>query len=354
ALVFFAFVGFDEVITLGEETESPTRVVPLALFAALAISTLLYVGVALSALSVLGPEALAASRQPLADVVEEVSGPGGARAVSVVALLATTNTSLLALTAASRVLYGMAVRGALPAGFARLNRRAAPAAGLTACAVIAGAFVALGDLELVAAVTDVSVYAIFVVVHGTLILLRIYQPDRRRPFRVPWAIGPVPLPVAVALVTIVAMVPFLDRRALGMGFGLAVLGAVLHAGLTGVGARRKPSPAAGGAAGAAVVPSGDEMRSDVFPRRRISTEQARAAASELRVDFLAVEYSLEEFRRGMEVELEHGRADPDTNISDDDLLVTAKIALAHLNEIPDYYTRLAEMERAAADDWRGR
>ena len=74
ALVFFAFIGFDEVITLAEETRNPTRVIPRALFAALAISTLLYVAVAVSAVSVIGAPALAESSRPLAEVMAHVLG----------------------------------------------------------------------------------------------------------------------------------------------------------------------------------------------------------------------------------------------------------------------------------------
>jgi Protein of unknown function (DUF5661) len=59
------------------------------------------------------------------------------------------------------------------------------------------------------------------------------------------------------------------------------------------------------------------------------------------------EVDLEQLRIGMAVELEHGRRDPFTNVTDDDPILTAKIALAHLREMPDYYTRLAVMEAAA-------
>ncbi len=62
-------------------------------------------------------------------------------------------------------------------------------------------------------------------------------------------------------------------------------------------------------------------------------------------------FDVEQFRRGMVVELEHGLRDPATNVTDDDLLLTAKIALAHLNEFPDYYDRLEEMEEEAEAYW---
>jgi hypothetical protein len=58
-------------------------------------------------------------------------------------------------------------------------------------------------------------------------------------------------------------------------------------------------------------------------------------------------FNIDQFRIGMEVELEHGTISKQTNVSNDHLLTTAKIALAHLNEIPDYYTRLLKMEKEA-------
>jgi len=63
-------------------------------------------------------------------------------------------------------------------------------------------------------------------------------------------------------------------------------------------------------------------------------------------------FDAEQFRMGMDVELEHGTIDKNTNVTDDDPTMTGKIALAHLNEFPDYYTRLAEMEKQAKDFWQ--
>ena len=87
-------------------------------------------------------------------------------------------------------------------------------------------------------------------------------------------------------------------------------------------------------------------------RTGVDDADAQRAADRLAVDFDAVEFDREQFRMGLVRELQHGRADPDTNVTDDDLVVTAKIALAHLNEIPDYYTRLAAMEADAREYWK--
>jgi hypothetical protein len=80
-----------------------------------------------------------------------------------------------------------------------------------------------------------------------------------------------------------------------------------------------------------------------------TTEQVRQIGEQLGVDWTRID--VEQFRMGLEVELEHGRRDPSTNVTDDDLMMTGKIALAHLNEFGDYYTRLAAMEEEAKRHW---
>jgi Protein of unknown function (DUF5661) len=84
-------------------------------------------------------------------------------------------------------------------------------------------------------------------------------------------------------------------------------------------------------------------------KRSFTTDEARAIAAELGIDFGALGCDLEQFRMGLGVELEHGPRDPETDVGGNDRIVTGKIALAHLTEFPDYYTRLAVLEREAAD-----
>jgi hypothetical protein len=80
---------------------------------------------------------------------------------------------------------------------------------------------------------------------------------------------------------------------------------------------------------------------------RFSSEDAQRIGEQIGIDWALVPFDVEEFRTGMEVELEHGRHDPVTNVTNDDPVTTATIALAHLNEFADYYTRLARMEAEA-------
>lgn len=86
-------------------------------------------------------------------------------------------------------------------------------------------------------------------------------------------------------------------------------------------------------------------------RRRITTEEAKITGEQLGIDWS--KFDIDQFRIGMDVELEHGTINPLTNVTNDDLLTTGKIALAHLNEFPDYYTRLLKMEKEAEEQTSG-
>ena len=225
ALVFFAFIGFDEVITLAEETRDPTRTVPRALLLALGISTLLYVTVAVAAVSVLGPAALAASPRPLADVMAHVLGDRGGTVVATIALLTTTNTTLLAVTAGSRVMYGMARAAALPAALAHVHgRRGTPLLALAVVVLTAAGFAVIGDFAVIAAVTDVAVYVVFLAVNATVIALRRRRPELRRPFIVPGTLAGVPLIPLLGLVSVALMLSRLETRALLLGAAICAAG----------------------------------------------------------------------------------------------------------------------------------
>jgi Protein of unknown function (DUF5661) len=87
------------------------------------------------------------------------------------------------------------------------------------------------------------------------------------------------------------------------------------------------------------------------PATNITEQQAREVGEAIGIDWSTAPFDVTQFRDGMEVELEHGTHDPATNVTGDDPLVTGKIALAHLNEFPDYYVRLERMEEEAKREW---
>ena len=88
--------------------------------------------------------------------------------------------------------------------------------------------------------------------------------------------------------------------------------------------------------------------------KRFSPDEARRIGEQIGIDWETAPFDVEQFRMGMDVELEHGLQDSATNVTGDDPVVTGKIALAHLNEFADYYTRLEKMEEEAKRDWAGR
>lgn len=84
-------------------------------------------------------------------------------------------------------------------------------------------------------------------------------------------------------------------------------------------------------------------------KKHFTEEDAKRIGEELGIDWS--KFNVEQFRMGLDVELEHGTVDPETNVTDDDDIMTGKIALAHLNEFSDYYTRLEKMEKEAEEYW---
>jgi hypothetical protein len=83
--------------------------------------------------------------------------------------------------------------------------------------------------------------------------------------------------------------------------------------------------------------------------QRTTIEEAKRVGDAIGVDWSR--FDLEQFRAGMDVELEHGAHDPQTDVTGDDPITTGKIALAHMKEFPDYYERLERMEREAEREW---
>ena len=84
--------------------------------------------------------------------------------------------------------------------------------------------------------------------------------------------------------------------------------------------------------------------------RSFTADEARQVGEQIGIDWATAPFDVEQFRMGIDVELEHGLHDPQTDVTGSDPIVTGKIALAHLKEFPDYYTRLAKMEAEAEAD----
>lgn len=202
AFVFFAFLGFEDIANVAEETVAPERMIPIAILASVALTAALYVGTAWAALTLTSPSVLSQSSAPLADALAAAWGERGRAVLSVVALFATTNTALLLLIAGTRMIYGMARAGVLPLWLSRVHpHTGTPARAIAFQGLVALAFLPLGGIAILGSLASWAALTAFVAVNAALLWLRRTQPTLRRPFRVPLNLGWVSLPALLGLLT---------------------------------------------------------------------------------------------------------------------------------------------------------
>lgn len=228
-LIFFAYIGFEHIANMSEETRNPRRTIPRALLLSILITTVLYVLVAISAVRVLDWRDLAGSSTPLAAVAGSALGPSGSILLTIIALFATTNTVLIALIASSRILYGMASHGSLPSFFSTVSKRTrTPWVAILAVMSVALIFTALGNLVTVAEITVFSIVITFAAVNLSLIWLRYREPNFTRPFKVPFNIGRFPVLPSVGLLTSLVGVTQFDANIIVIGLSAIGVGVLFY------------------------------------------------------------------------------------------------------------------------------
>ena len=201
ALVFFSFMGFETIVKLREETHNPDVTIPRALMLAILISSILYILVSISAVSLLPASQLSYSDSPLADAAAESLGHGAFILVAVIALFSTSNTVLLSLLTSSRMVYGMAKERSLPQALSHVHAKTrAPHVAVWTVMALAILFVVIGKIEVVANITNVILFITFILVNAAAIVLR-YKIPGHRPFYIPFNIGKFPLPALLGIAT---------------------------------------------------------------------------------------------------------------------------------------------------------
>ncbi len=238
-LVFFAYLGFEDMDSLSEETRNPRRTIPLALLISVAITTAIYMAVSISAVSIIPWQQLAASSAPLADVATSVL-PGSGWLISLIALCATASTVLVLLIAGSRLSYGMAAEGSLPRIFKLIHpKRCTPWVAVLLIGVFSAALALIGKIKFVAELTDLGAFLIFFVVNSAVITMRYTRPKESRSFRVPLNIGRFPiLPAIAAAICVFMLTQFEPVMMLLVGVVL-IAGAAAYAVLIKTGMIRK-------------------------------------------------------------------------------------------------------------------
>lgn len=200
-LAFYAFIGFEDIVNVAEETRDARTIVPRAIVLTLAVTTILYAAISLIAVSAVAPNDLAASDAPLTLLFERVSGLRG-ETVTIIAIVSVLNGALIQIIMASRVLYGLTRRGWLPGQLDYVNAiTRTPVAAIVFCAAaIVGLTLSL-NLEHLAVVTTALTLLVFVAVNAALLRLRISRPaSGHSGFRVPLAVPVLAIASIAALV----------------------------------------------------------------------------------------------------------------------------------------------------------
>jgi APA family basic amino acid/polyamine antiporter len=229
-LVFFAYLGFESITRLSEETKNAEKVIPKAILWSIAISTILYILVAIAAVSVVGWEKLSGNPAPLALVARTAFGASAYTIMTFIALFAAANTALLMLVTDSRIIYGMAKSGLLPKQLAIVHKdRQTPLTAILVAMILALGAISIGDIALVANITNFTVFVTFITINLAVIWLRYDWPNAQRKFKIPVNIGRFPvLPMFGAFACVFMITTFQIEVILG-GFLIILAGLLFYA-----------------------------------------------------------------------------------------------------------------------------
>jgi APA family basic amino acid/polyamine antiporter len=227
-LVFFAFLGFEDIVRLSQETKEAEKTTPKALLIAIIFTVFLYICAAVTVVSVLDFRVLGISEAPLADVAEVSLGNDAFTLVSWIALFSTMNTVLVVMLGGSRIVYGMAYSGSLPKSLSRVHRTYhTPWVAILGIACLSILFVPFRDITIVANIANFMIFIVFFMVNLSLIKLRYTDPERNRSFKVPLNIGRFPLPPFLGVLSIIFLFSRLSLEVITYGFVLTGIGILI-------------------------------------------------------------------------------------------------------------------------------
>jgi APA family basic amino acid/polyamine antiporter len=228
-LVFFAFLGFENVGNIAEEVKNPRRNLPLALIISVLISTLLYVLVAVVAVSVIPWQILSASASPLSDVMSVLIGTKAGWVMAIMAIGATASTVIGLLIATSRMIYGLAEEHSMPSFFLKLTKKnKVPYVAVLLTSLICAIFILPGDIAAIAFLTDFGALFIFLVVNLCVIMLRYSHDHVPRAFRVPLNIGKFPIIPSLGLASCAALLFTFSKKMFFVGILFFLSGMLLY------------------------------------------------------------------------------------------------------------------------------
>jgi APA family basic amino acid/polyamine antiporter len=228
-LIFFAFIGFEDMANVAEEVRNPKKVIPRAIILSVMISGIIYVLVSLAVVRVINWEDLSLSAAPLADVAKRGLGNQGHIIFSGIALFAITNTVLITLVAGSRMIYGMAREKSFPNILAKVHSKTkTPWVAIIVIMLIAIGFSFIGDIVIVANITVFAVVITFAAVNLVVIVLRYTEPNIERKFKIPINIGKFPILPMLGLGISVYMAFQFEIQVVLVGLGIIGIGVIFY------------------------------------------------------------------------------------------------------------------------------
>ena len=228
-LIFFAFIGFEDMANVAEEVRNPKKIIPRAIILSVMISGIIYVLVSLAVVRVINWEDLSLSAAPLAEVVKKGLGIQGHIIFSGIALFAITNTVLITLVAGARMIYGMGRDKSFPNILARVHSKTkTPWVAIIAIMMVSIGFSFIGDIVIVANITVFAVVITFGAINLSVIVLRYTEPDIKREFRIPLNIGKFPVLPMFGLVISAYMAIQFEMEVMLVGFGIITIGAIFY------------------------------------------------------------------------------------------------------------------------------
>jgi APA family basic amino acid/polyamine antiporter len=211
-LAFFAFIGFEDMYNVAEETRDPQRTIPLGLMLAIGGAAILYIGVAITAVSVVPWRELAEAPGPIAEVVKRAAPLIPPIVFTAITLFAVANTALVNYVTASRLLYGMSRQGILPSGLGAVHAsRRTPHFAIAALFLVLVPLALYGTIAELAAATVLLLLVVFALVNGALFVLKRRKDENPGYFEVPLFVPA--LGAAICLILIVVRVTTGDWEA---------------------------------------------------------------------------------------------------------------------------------------------
>lgn len=211
-IAFFAFTGFGSIAKMSEEVKNAERNIPLAILISIAITTILYVLVALASVAAIPWQELGVNPEPIAAIAGEID-PSFRVALSVIALFSTGNTILISLISSSRMLYGVAVESVLPTVLAKVHpKRRSPHYSIIVTGILAGVLVFIEDLKTIAEVSNLWIFIVYFFVNLSLLAFRYKKKDgsgQNTSFRTPLYLGKIPIHSAIGCIFSVGMIVYL-------------------------------------------------------------------------------------------------------------------------------------------------